>query len=159
MRPTLPPEAITSELVVALNSTSTAPVGESMPLASGGIEVAQAIHTPPMQLPTSIAQIAIGIPALSWPGNISAANDTMLATSTMDATTPATASRKPWRASTLRPLNCASVVLIWRGRVTGWPSYGRLRGGRAVETQCPESQRREVELAAEIVAPEKPGPA
>jgi len=42
--------------VARLNSTRTVPVGESMPVASGGRDVASAIQTPPTQLPTSIAR-------------------------------------------------------------------------------------------------------
>ena len=43
-----PPAARTADPAVALNSTRTAPVGESMPVASGGSDVVSAIHTPPM---------------------------------------------------------------------------------------------------------------
>ena len=69
----VPPLASTCWPVAALNRTSTAPVGESMPVASGGSDVVSAIHAPAMQLPTSIAQMASGVPADSSPGNISAA--------------------------------------------------------------------------------------
>lgn len=75
--------------VAALSSTRTAPVGESMPVASGGNDVVSAIQRPPMQLPISIAQIPMGMPPLNSPGNISAANETMLAISTTEATRPA----------------------------------------------------------------------
>ena len=60
-----------------------------MPVASGGRDVDSAIHTPPMQLPISIAQIAVEMPALRSPGNMSAPNETMLAIRTTDATRPA----------------------------------------------------------------------
>jgi hypothetical protein len=70
----------------------TAPVGESMPVASGGSEVVSAIQAPQTQAPINIDQIAIGIPALRSPGNISAPNETMLAISTIAATSPASAS-------------------------------------------------------------------
>lgn len=60
-----------------------------MPIVRGGSDVRSAIPTPPTQLPINIAQIAIGIPSPSAPGNISAPNETILAMSTIDATTPA----------------------------------------------------------------------
>jgi hypothetical protein len=77
---------------MALSRTKTAPVGESIPVASGGSEVVHAIHAPATQPPISIDQIATGIPALNSPGNMSAPNETMFATSTIDATSPASAS-------------------------------------------------------------------
>ncbi|HET8586118.1 MAG TPA: hypothetical protein VFM89_10270 [Casimicrobiaceae bacterium] len=83
------PAATTAGAMIALNSTSAAPVGESMPIVRGGSDVRSAIPTPPTQLPINIAQIAIGIPSPSAPGNISAPNETILAMSTIDATTPA----------------------------------------------------------------------
>ena len=82
-----------------LKTTSTAPVGESMPTASGGSDVLAAIHTPAMQLPISIAQIAVGMPAARSPGNISAPNETMLPISTTAAIRPAIVSLRRLRAA------------------------------------------------------------
>src|SRR5262245_10005356 len=77
--------------VRALSRMSTVPVGESMPVASGGIVVVQAIQSPPMLLPISMAQIAVGMPALSSLGNMRAANETMFAIRRNEATRPAIA--------------------------------------------------------------------
>jgi hypothetical protein len=68
-----------------------------MPTASGGSDVVNAIHTPAMQLPTSIAQIAIGMPELKAPGNMSAPNETILAIRTTDAKRPAIVPMTPSR--------------------------------------------------------------
>ena len=87
------PAASAAALADALTVTSTAPVGESIPLAIGGRLVRHAIHMPETAAPTSIAQIAMEAPAASGPGNISAANETMLATSTTAATDPLSRSR------------------------------------------------------------------
>jgi hypothetical protein len=81
----------------ALRRTSTVPVGESMPVAIGGIDVRSAIHTPPTEPPISIAQMAVDMPAWSSPGNRRAPNETMLAISTTAPTRPATVSRRPSR--------------------------------------------------------------
>ena len=81
-----------------------------MPVESGGNDVVRAIHTPPMQAPTSIAQIAIGVPALSWPGNMRAPNETTLAMRTIEATKPATASL----AKGAGALDPWGPVLPWR---------------------------------------------
>ena len=81
-----------------------------MPVARGGIDVASAIQTPPAQLPISIAQIAIGMPALRSPGNMSAPNETMLAIRTTDATNPAVASLTPSRlAASVRDRGLGNV--------------------------------------------------
>ena len=93
----VPPAAKTPELTGALNSMSTTQVGESMPVATGGMDVVRAIHMPPIQLPINMAQIAVGIPALRSPANISAANETMLAVTRIDARKPATASLAQFR--------------------------------------------------------------
>src|SRR5690348_4189679 len=88
----LPPAARTPEAVKALIRMRTAPVGESIPVASGVREVVNAINIPQMQAPISIDQIATGIPALKSPGNIRALNETMLAISTTADTSPASPS-------------------------------------------------------------------
>src|SRR5262249_54292571 len=89
------------EAVRALSRTRTAPVGESMPVASGGREVDNAIHTPQTQPPISIDQIATGIPALKSPGNIRAPNETTLPISTTDAATPAITSLRTSRPTAI----------------------------------------------------------
>src|SRR5581483_7297554 len=88
----LPPAAMMRLLVKALSRTRTVPVGESIPVGSGGSDVVSAIHMPPTQLPISIAQIATGMPLLSSPGNIRAPNETMLAIRIIEVMTPATVS-------------------------------------------------------------------
>jgi hypothetical protein len=65
-----------------------------MPVASGGRDVAMAIHTPPIPLPTSIAQTAVGMPAERFPGNINPPKDIMLPIRTTAARTPASTSLK-----------------------------------------------------------------
>src|SRR5262249_16246611 len=108
----LPPVAATSTATVKLSSTRTAPVGESMPVAIGGNDVASAIQTPEMQLPISIAQIAIGTPAPSSPGNISAPNETMLPIRTTEASRPAIVSPRMSRTHPRRrDADCAPASL------------------------------------------------
>lgn len=69
-------------------------MGESIPVASGGREVASAIQTPPIALPISIAQITVAMPAERSPGNMSPPNEMMLAMRTTAASTPAITSLK-----------------------------------------------------------------
>src|SRR5258708_40308227 len=88
----LPPPAKTRWDTGPPTRTGTAPVGESMPVASGGNEVANDMKTPPRQLPINIDQIAVGIPELNSPGNISAPNEMMLAIKIIEATKPAVTS-------------------------------------------------------------------
>src|ERR1700742_1166508 len=88
--------------VIALSRMRTVPVGESMPIDSGGKDVISAMQMPPAALPISIAQMATGMPALSWPGNIRAPNETMLAISTIEAMTPAVASETALREIVLK---------------------------------------------------------
>jgi hypothetical protein len=68
-----------------------------MPVAKGGTDVVSAIHMPPIQLPINMAQMAVGIPTLKSPANISAANEMRLAVTRIDARKPATASLTQFR--------------------------------------------------------------
>src|SRR5580704_4621826 len=129
--------------VIALSKMRTVPVGESIPTDSGGRDVASAIHMPPTQLPISIAQIAIGIPPFSSPGNISAPNETILAIRTTEAMTPAMESETALRVTAPNPDVCGAPAVRsflgiatdasggWSGLFIGYPPilpnlYGNL---------------------------------
>src|SRR3984957_5149214 len=95
---------------IALSNMRTVPVGESIAVANGGRDVAVAIHMPPTALPISIAQIARGMPAFNWPGNISAPNETILAIKTIDAIRPAMESCTALRPIAPSPEDAAVVA-------------------------------------------------
>ena len=107
----VPPAFMMPEPADALRRTSTVPVGESMPVAIGGSDVFSAIHTPPMELPISIAQMAVDMPAWRSPGNMRAPNETMLAISTTAATRPAIASLTPSRPAAATRCHAAVSAL------------------------------------------------
>jgi hypothetical protein len=87
-------------------------------VASGGIDVAHAIQHPPTQLPISIAQIAIGMPTASSPGNMRAAKEKILAINTTDATRAARKSL-PKTGTSLTKSRRAFINRPYRSRTTG----------------------------------------
>src|ERR1700733_70934 len=131
----LPPASMTPAPVAALSNTRTAPVGESMPVVSGGSEVVIAIQAPLRHAPISIDQIATGMPALKSPWNMSAPNDTILAINTTADTKPATeswatsrasANIRSWRFAADTPASMPIALTLWQRTGANRSSIGRL---------------------------------